>query len=313
MRLLAAVPDDQSDYMVFGDIEAVLGHTDTDRPPPDGDAGDLVSALIGDGRQVQVPQLFQRPDATDDAREELGFSLLDAHQTLEAGQLPETVVVVAGRIDPDAVRKAATTFEPFAADVEVDKSDGFTVYRFGEELRVDPAKRTPLRPLGQGGRLTVRDGLALWVSTNALVDRAVVAAAGGPSAADLPEVAAVASALDDAGVYSCYLVGPEKFAGSGGLVPWRYAGVGVAQQGAERRFVVVLAHADADAARANAEALARTVAEGASLVTAAPWSERLSEVDIGIKGTAVVAVFDHDGKDALINVVPQRELIVFSS
>jgi hypothetical protein len=304
--LLQAVPEEQASFVVFGDLDALL-----QGDAGDGDRSRRLRELERDGRAVIVPQLLQHPDA-DAVAEEIGFTLDDIDRALEAGELPDTVTVMSGSIDVDAVRKAVTTFEPFADQLDEDEADGFTIYRFGPEFQVNLAGRTPVRQLGRGDRLAVRDGLALWAASDDGIDDAVAGAAGGPSALDLPDVAAVAAELDEAGTYAALLTGPEQFREPGApLRPWTYAGVGAAKQDGERTLLIVLAHDDADAADANADALADLIGGGGSLASNQPWSELLVVRSIEVRGTTLVAAFDSKEQDRLIDIVQRRELIVF--
>jgi hypothetical protein len=72
--------------------------------------------------------------------------------------------------------------------------------------------------------------------------------------------------------------------GTLGLGPWLVAGLA----DAPGELLVVLWHGDEEAAQDNAERLRRTVEEGTSVVTAEPWSERLSVAAIDVAGTMVV-------------------------
>jgi hypothetical protein len=321
-ELLRSVPPDHVELVTFGDLAATARLNEVERPDPaagDEEAQRFVVAAAGGSHRVVLPILFTRADAGQ-SRQELGFSLADADQLLEAGAPPDALTVVAGRIDPDTVAAATAAHGARTGPLDAAGGEPFTLHRFGEEGELDIRQATPMRPLGNAGRPAVRDGLALWASTDATVHDAADAAdatAGGPSVLDAPEVAAVAAALDRAGVYACHLLPSDKLRAPAGtsnrqelLEPWSHAGVGVGWRDGRRSFVVALAHRDQQAATANADLLRRIVTTGRSVVSDDPWSDLLTIVDIEVRDTTVVATFDHGGKDGLLGVVFQRDLIV---
>lgn len=318
-ELLRSVPPDRAELVTFSDLAATARLNGAERPGPvasDEEAQRFVVAAAGGPHQVVLPSLFTRADVGQ-SRQELGFSLADADQLLEAGAPPDALTVVAGRIDPDTVAAATAAHGARTGPLDAAGGEPFTLHRFGEEGELDIRQATPMRPLGNAGRLAVRDGLALWASTDAIVHDAADATVGGPSVLDAPEVAAVAAALDRAGVYACHLLPSDEMRAPAGtpnrqelLEPWSHAGVGVGWRDGRRSFVVVLAHPDQQTAAANADLLRRIVTTGRSVASGDPWSDLLTILDIEVRDTTVVATFDHGGKDGLLGVIFQHDLIV---
>jgi hypothetical protein len=70
-----------------------------------------------------------------------------------------------GRFDPAAIAAAVQADPQWSPMLEVRQHRGVTYYRWGDDLRL--YRKSPVRDLGNGGRLVVGDGWVAWVYTDA--------------------------------------------------------------------------------------------------------------------------------------------------
>ncbi|MFY1703226.1 MULTISPECIES: hypothetical protein [Micromonospora] len=208
---------------------------------------------------------------------ELGWSVLDLRWFVEYPTAPRPLTVAGGTF---------TTERLSAAMGEAD--GGRWRVGDGEDLSIDPGARTVARPLGQPLTLALDSG-RLYVSP---VSGHVQAAVGstGDTLADLPELRALAGAMDTQGAYATMLSARDNYRGGGDnpLRPFTGVATGLAHDGGPV-LLLAYAHADAGNAEANATALRTLLTEGSSARTRQPWSELLSVTDITVDGSTVVA------------------------
>ena len=303
---LAAVPASTPLLASFADVGRVLELDGVERPP--GDAGDdrvadLARAVTGLGTKRVVPgELGRIARKATSMRAEVGFSVADVDQWVEAGTPPNQVTRVTGRIATDAVVAAATTFEPYAATAVRSTRDGFEVIRFGGDNERAPGSSSTWRRIGVGGRFAVRDGTFVWAANDATIDAALAATAGRGSLLATPGVAAVAGAVDEHPVYAALLAGPSP--GD----RWTASAIGFYEEGGARRAVVALAYSESTR-RAGLDELRTLLAEGRSLRTGRPWAEVVTVVEVVASGATVIAVLDTNGSDELATAMAARDFV----
>lgn len=118
----------------------------------------IVSALSE--FDLAAPQLFgNRQFQFDEARREVGFTLLDIAQEVTLGSPPNLVTAAAVRHVSPASIDAAVHADPTWSDLLTTVTvDGVSFYDWGDKL--DIKRRTPMRPIGAGGQLLVDAGAA---------------------------------------------------------------------------------------------------------------------------------------------------------
>lgn len=240
-----------------------------------------------------------------------GYDRTDVDWIVEVASPPAIVAVLEGRFDADRLDEAN---EP--------TGDG-TWNTDANPAEMDLETIGPGRRLGRVPHLRL-DGEQLTV---AHLDLAAVDA--GLERRDLGEdgpVAAIAGALDDVDAYAAQIaVGPgtgmdpemfeeleeglaelqeDTLIGSGGIfevapLPERFAAVAAGlTPDADRREVLLHAHASVDAAEANAEALTELLATGTDPMTGSPYADRYLDVEVEVRDTVTVTRFAlPDGSD----------------
>lgn len=206
---------------------------------------------------------------------ELGWSVLDVSWYVEHSNPPNVMSVLGGGFDSDRMTDAMG--EPTDGGWQLGNADG----------SIDLAGRTVARPLGQPLHLRLTDG-RLTVAGNSETATALDNRAG--SFADTPAAVALTEAMDAEEAYSVlFRVGGDYGGGRAGqTLPAAFDGVagGLAHDGAPV-MVLAYAHADVDAANANAEALGTLLEQGSSSA-GQPWSQRFTEPEVRQDGDTVV-------------------------
>lgn len=233
----------------------------------------------------------------------LGFVPSDVRAEVSAGQPPDQVSVAVGSFDRDEVLDLAAE----ATDGEVVEVDGTEVARWLDDRELVPGLETPIGDLpGQAGRVALPADQVLTYANADEISTATIGTVRGDvdSLADVEELAAIATALDEHDVLTALLstepletdprMTPDTDAaadGPPGLLPYAAFGTGNRLVDGAPSLVVVLAHDDADDAATNAERLAAMVADGTSAATRQRWAELLTDPAIEQAGTVVTATF----------------------
>lgn len=324
--LLAEIPvaafDDESGQLqiVTGDLDLATEEAGLERPAADSDPGsdelldEWLLPLTGvprDGFEDKMGTLLPTaasPDRLDDngeIAEEFGWSLLDVHSFLELQNPPETFTVLAADVTAEDLTDAI-------GDADDD------IWRLGgDDFQTNLDEISAARPLGQSVRMALRDGLlAVSRSTPPVEDWL---ADDGDTLADDEALAAVAGALDDAGVYTAMLVEADlsfetsygslpaeqlaQLRAEGDLIqPFDALGVGLAVDDDDKAVATfVYHHADADTAEANAEIVENVFSAGTSFVSRRPLKEMFEVQDVKVDGDVVVATLGfRDARPAIV-------------
>ena len=226
----------------------------------------------------------------DEFASELGWSLFDVGQFVELSAPPSHFMVVTGDFDE-------TTLSPRLVETE----PGIFTAGKGEDFSIHPAGRTPARPLGRPLHMSI-SGDRMAVSSSTPMTQAWISGTG-PTLADDESLAIVAAALDDADVVSAFLVrapfelddmhlppeAVEQIAESVVLAPFNTVGIGWAAEDGQPVVTIAYAFQTDEAAAAMVDPLTSLYAEGTSLVTSTPFSDRWS-LDGVIANVRVVSV-----------------------
>lgn len=266
--------DHEEFAVVVGDVDRAAELADLDRP--DADDPDAVAtwtiALSGAradgwGGSVLFPLTLasDRAAQADEVADEVGLSLASVESFAEVQAPPYRFAVLDGEVDLDRLE-----------ELHGEPDDGTWRIGDGDDLETDVEGTTAARPLGQPLTLATSD------------DR-VLAALDAGDVDDFEEgdtdegLAAVAAALEDEGVYSAW-IGRYEYGGAAAGLPEAFdtAAIGFAADGDDQVVVATYHHDDADAAEANAEAVAG-VLDGSQ----APLELRDTQVD----GPVMVATF----------------------
>jgi len=266
---------------------------------------DFLLALPGD---ALVPELLQRAAASADAiRAELGIDPIAIQRAATAGEPPERYLVLQGDFDGNAI-DAAVRSEPVWSDLlTTAEHAGVSYYTWGEDFTSMLDRVTAARPLGRGNRLALDGEYLYWVPWTAGVEALIDAGAGlVPGLAERPPMRQAAGLLEDEQVYSAVLtdtpltaepLGAAPGEGVDGyLAPYRVLGLGGGRDGAGAFWVVVAIHDTAAAAEQSAAGFRAGVEQGTAMALGgAPWSERVTALEITVEGEAMVAVLRSAG------------------
>jgi hypothetical protein len=319
---------DDPDHLAAGDdfsVEAALAEL----PVPDVDEDQLYTVTIADLDAATEINGAERPDDTDqqavaqwllpaqgtvapegedfapifvppietaggsravqaaEFEDELGWSVVDVAAAAEVVVPPFRFGVVAGELDEATLEDA---------DLEA-LEDGVFSAGEGEDGETHPDATTVARPIGAPLRLAADDGrLATSSSTEAVQDWASGEAA---TLAEDDALRAIAAALDDADAVSALLAvgiqGPEGNRPPGRdqppLIGEDFTAVGIGWGVEDGAPAITVAYAFADEATAEdaVDQVEAVYAEGVSLQTAEPISEKVTVGDVEADGSVVVA------------------------
>jgi hypothetical protein len=298
LRQVPAASVGDNTLVTLGDVDVAGRLADVERPGSgnESDYGNWLLELEGtlpDGTvSVIWPRLFRVPQVSE-VEGEIGFSLADVGSFVEAGDRPAQFVILRG-IDTNDIDDALGT-----------RVDGLWQAGESEETNLDDI--TPLRPIGTALFLGERDGrIIVGEQRDTVVDWLE---GDGESMMDNDAIASVARRLDDAKVYSAMIASrsdPLESPGSDGVdidvAPWSVLAIGLLP-GDDRVAVIVYHHDNEDDAQANAEVIEDQFADGVSIRTNEPWSDRLEVRSVDVSGTDVVVELQLDRVDLLFEAL----------
>lgn len=209
---------------------------------------------------------------------ELGWSPAEVAWYVESANPLAQVTVLGSGFDVD--RLAGAMGEP-----------DHGVWQLGDpDHGPDPSRATAARPMGEPLWLALDGDLLIVSSQDWLFEDT---RSDGPTLAEVPELVALAEAMDTEQVYSALVeVGGsyrprEPVPVHHQLEPFQGVAAGLAYDGDQPDVVLAYAHDDATAADANAEVV-RTLVQEASSYAGEPWSDQLAVEEIRVDGTTVV-------------------------
>jgi len=308
--LLDRIPDSGASghYVELVDLAAAATAAGVQVPPAGAEESavrDYLLALPGD---VLVPELLQRAAASADAiRVELGIDPVTIQRAATAGEPPERYLVLLGDFDGTAI-DAAVRSEPVWSDLlTTAEHAGVPYYTWGEDFASILDRVTPARPLGRGNRLALHGGYLYWVPWTAGVEALIDAGSGvTPGLADRPLLRQAAGLLEGERVYSAILtdtpllaepLGTQPGQGvDGHLAPYLVLGLGGGRDEAGPFWVVVAIHDSPAAAEQSAAGFRAGIEQGTAMTLGgAPWSERVTALEVTVEGAAMVAVLRSAG------------------
>lgn len=314
LKLLSHIPDTKAmrSQVLLSDYGAAKESVDVEGG---GSARDELARLTLDAG-LTPSDLVQTVGRDGDAlREELGIPVIDIEREVTAGAPPDTILVLEGGVDRDAIDEATADDRTWSDLRRERRASGQEYYAWdGEQLH--PDRITPVRGLGRGGRLAVDPPVAVWTNTDAAMKASLTASAGDTkSLAENADVRAVVGALEDADAYGMALtdVPPSPGADTGGPQPLlepELVAVGAAARDGDPQVIVVLQQASAADAEENATRLRAIAEQGASIVARRPWSELLSIDDITTDGDLVVATFGTESTRLWYQAVLTRDSLL---
>jgi hypothetical protein len=330
-RLPADALDEESAILYYVDMEqawqrAGVGPEVEERLQRAGSLGALPT-------WTQAPQLFgQYFTQVDEARAEVGFTMLDVDREITVQSPPHSIVIAETRVTPDEVTTAVESDPLWSSELRmVEQPDG-TYFEWGEDPTAqDLARRSPMRPLGQGGQLALvgGDGEATVVRTVDPADMQSVLATvtgAGDSLLDDELFAAALPALTDGVVMQVMAVDqpigfdpvalgltPEEFEQllAELVLVGPYEGLVIAElfDGEQSLTKVLLVYADTAAAESNSVVVEQAIAEGVDPVTREPLADLLPGSDVSVIGSAVVITLPFEGAYPLAQrMLTQRSL-----
>jgi len=264
-------------------------------------------------------QLFERGSQVAEFRRELGFSMVDADQVLQAGSPPNVIEIVRGRhIDPDEINHAVHADPAWKGDLTERSHDGERYYRWLADNKLEIKLRSTARPIGESARLAVDGHQIRWARSDEVVEGSIDAGHGkSKSLAGDDSMRSLARTLDDREVYNAFLTGdPKRFevdplllvrrrripigstsmnrlleeARKHALQPWEALAVGDAVVDGKPLGVIVIANRDGATAKSNARRLRQTLEHGSSAVTGEPYRNMLPVHSVTSRGNLVVAL-----------------------
>jgi hypothetical protein len=317
--MLGEVPDTPGNRssVVWVDVAAAREHAGL---PADGkEALKVFGADAGSSAVQAMPPLFMdnRAAQLDEWRTEVGFTANDIDQSIDVGAPPATSAVVRGRIEVDEVEQAVSSDPLWKDDRETAEHHGVEYWRWLDDDEVSVERVSATRSLGNSLRLQAEDGQVRWARTDEAMHGSIDAGAGDTdSLADVDELVRLAAALDDHDAYQAFLSadpGPfsvdrmpratpevKERAGKGALEPWTAVAAGDAVDGDTAIGVLVLTHADDDAAKTNVERLRELLESGRS-----PERETAYSDDFEVRS------IDQDGSTVVLTVEQERPRLLF--
>jgi hypothetical protein len=308
--LLDRIPDTGTTgrYVELLNLAAAAEAAGVQIPPAGAEASEARDYLLALPGDVVAPELLQRAAASTDAiRAELGIDPVTIRQAVTAGEPPERYLVLQGDFDGSAI-DAAVRSEPVWSDLlTTAEHAGVPYYTWGEDFASMLDRVTAARPLGRGNRLALDGGYLYWVPWTAGVEALIDAGSGvAPGLADRPLLRQAAGLLEGERVYSAILtdtpllaepLGAKPGEGVDGyLAPYRVLGLGGGSGEAGPFWVVVAIHDSPAAAEQSAAGFRTGIEQGTAIALGgAPWSERVTALEVTVEGAAMVAVLRSAG------------------
>lgn len=151
-----------------------------------------------------IPQFMIRGGFTepDELRGEIGFDGFDVARTLEAGARPSNALIIQTSVPATTVIDAMSADSVWSPDLqEIESSVGDYFQWTDDPLATDFDRLTVLRPLGQGGALSILDGdrttIVVATDPGVVTDALSTAADEAPAAADDPDVGPALGLIGD--------------------------------------------------------------------------------------------------------------------
>lgn len=268
---------------------------------------ELIQEATSDSNAI-VPELFYEAPATfDELPAAFGFAHCDIDSYLTT-TLPDFYVWAdkdGGKVAEQAAKDPA-----WAEFVTVSTVDDLTVVDWGDAF--DFERATPLRRSGEGGKLVIADHAVARIATSDALNRILDQAT--ERLIDRPHVRSIVEQLEARGAHSIVLsdlppISPalfedqfptgldgiddetlEQLLNSPGLEPWITMGYGSAVSDEYGDVAIVaFGHLTSTEAEANMDRFPLIVAHGQGWSSDAPWSDRLTLVDIETDGLLVIA------------------------
>lgn len=314
--LLARIPDQAPyrEFVVLNDYDAARDALDA--PDPSGGSRERTTQLNELVLEAGLApnQLFTTAREAD-VVQELGFRPSEIARDATAAIGPRALTIFQGDdIDRDAIEAAAESDPVWSDELTVKEHAGTTYLSWGDE-GVDAKRVTPVRRLGQGGRLAIDPPFLTWTSRTAPMKASLEAASGERrSLADNELFQELDAEVTDLGAYATVMhAGPIELDAPPGVdvgppLLRPYAAIAIAAGWGDDAPVAsfVLVHDDESSAADNCDRL-RSGLETATSATGAPWSELATDVTVECDGSVVTATFTPSSPRLWYQVVMTRD------
>ena len=315
--LLAHIPDQAvyRDYVVMNDYDAARAAIGAPDPSGARERTTQLNELVIEAG-LAPNQLFTTAREADIV-EELGFRPSAIGRDAAAGIGPKALTILQGdEVDRDEIQDAAESDSVWSDELTVKSHAGTDYLSWGDE-GIDPKRITPVRRLGQGGRLAIDPPFLTWTTRTAPMKASLEAAAGDrPSLADDTIFQELDAEMTDVGAFATFMhegpieidedVRADSDVGAAALVPYAAIATGAGWDEDQPVAFIVLLHDDESSATDNCERL-RTGLETGTSVTRAPWSELATDATVECEGTVVTATFTPSSPRLWYSAVLQRE------
>ena len=329
--MLGEVPDTPANRSLLAWVDVAAARELAGIASPATDDEEALTVFSGKSGPVQalLPVFMNSQAAELDAwRTEVGFTVNDIDQSIDAGVAPEMTAVARGRIAPEEVKEAVESDPSWKDELDTGDHDGVEYWRWLDDDEMDVARVTPTRSLGNSLRLQAEDGQVRWTRTDETMHDSIDAGAGDTDTlADVDELAVVAEALEDQDAYQAYLTadpGPfsvdrlprtspeaKEQAAAGALEPWTAAGAGDAVDGDTAVGVLVLTHEDAGTAATNEKRLRELLESGRSPREDRPYADAYEVRALERKGSTLILTVEQDrAQQLMIETVIERSLVL---
>lgn len=307
--VLAFVPDTEANrqQVQIADLEAFLADQDKVLPEDFREITFVDPVVLFTPTPLLQDAIARADESTDPLADEFGIGLGQVRLGVSAGVAPDVTDVLVGDFDPATVATAVDADPFWSPQKETVEANGQTYYSWGEDNESQPKGRTPLRPLGIGGRLWVGDHVAAYTRSTGVMDAVLAACSGAaPTLADDEAYAGIARHLDGFdGAFDVMLtdhvrtpdeVGGGRTRGSvagseadtlEGVTAYGFAS-GLSDDPERARIRLVLASGSDEEAADNVDAFLDRVANGTSANNARPWSDVLEVEHTDVDGPFVI-------------------------
>jgi hypothetical protein len=345
LDLLQFVPDtpETRGLVVMGDVAGAAEARDVEMPTEDEAAWPVagyyseLSGMSSDD-QAMLPSTEWMTELQEDEaiRDELGYSYGQVHAYAATGEPPDTLDVLLGGFDAEAIDETLATVPFWSDEQEEVGHGGETYYRWLGDLEMDVTHNSPARPLGHGGRMWVSDDAIVRTRSDAMTEAAIDAAGGEGSLVDNTTFRSLAEALDQPGLYSAFLTDEvmdgtdaelvigmgadeeaieeyeEAVAAGEHTLLTDVAAYGSAWGLVDGEVVTVLAIASADeaAATANEASFTERFATESSPMNGQPYAELLQLERSEVDGLITIFWFEGDRATFFFEALMRRDAVV---
>lgn len=242
-----------------------------------------------------------------DLRAELGINPVQIERVVTMDATGSTrpglqrIDILEGTFDPAAIEAAVRADPRWASALVEATHSGVVYFAWGGDGSLDVTKRSPVRPLGVGGRLVILDERTLvWASSTVVAEAAIDAWAGNqPRLIDDQPTTTLVATVDAQGA--------DRASFNLGQIPLSFA----SRAGTPEELILALRERSDTAAEQAAASLRSAVEEGEA--QGIPFRDTFAIRTLAVDGPLVTARLAYTGEGTVFDAISARRVPMFAA